>query len=162
MFVVSAGSMMRGHLFSAGPIKLDGWLEGDLVCSRLEVGPDGYLLGKLITRELVLSGQIVGSIVAESVELKSSAFVEGDIRHVRFSMQEGATLSGKALRIERLRMPDEFLALEARAAAERADLDRTARASLRAAHDKAVVEYPRYQRMRAKFPPRKPGIEMAP
>ena len=162
MFAVAAGNVMRGHLVSAGPIQLDGWLEGDIVCSRLDIGPDGYVLGRVITRELHVAGQIVGSVIADVVNLRAGAFIEGDVRHGCLSVEEGATLSGKALRIPVLRMPDEFLALEARAAAERSDLDRAERALLRAAADRAVVDHPRYQRARAKFPVRRPGLETAP
>ena len=151
MFTVGSGNVMRGNLVAAGTIKLDGWLEGDIVCSRLEIGPDGYLLGAVTARDLHVEGQIVGSIVANAVHLVGGAFVEGDVRHTKLSVQPGATLSGRSFRIAGVRMPDEFLALEARAITENAHLDRAERESLRAAADQAVVEYPRYQMARSKL-----------
>lgn len=143
MFVVDAGTIMRGNITAAGTIKLDGWLEGDIVCSRLEIGQDGYLLGRVTAKELLVHGQIVGTVSADGVRLLPGAFVEGDVLHGTLSVEPGATLSGKARRIE-LQMPEDFLALEARAAAEHADMDRANRETLRAVANRAVVEYPRY------------------
>lgn len=162
MFVVGPGSVMQGHLVSAGSIKLDGWFEGDIVCTRVDIGPDGYLLGKVIARELRVAGQIVGNVTAGDVQLLSGAFVEGDVRHVRLSIEAGATLSGKSLRILGVHMPEHYLALEARAEAERADLDRVERQSLRNAADKAVVDYRRYQEARTKFAVNRRGAGSAP
>ena len=151
MFHLGAGSVMQGHLVSAGSIKLDGWFEGDIVCTELEIGPDGYLLGRVIARKLEVSGQIVGNVTAGDAHLLDGAFIEGDLRHVRLALDAGATLSGKSLRILGVHMPDHYLVLEARAEAERADLDRVERQSLRAAAAKAVVDYRRYQEARTKF-----------
>ena len=145
MFVVDTGTVMRGNIMAAGTIKLDGWLEGDIVCSRLEIGHDGYLLGRVTAKEIYVHGQIVGTIAANGVHLMPGAFVEGDIMHATLAVEPGATLSGKARRITGVRMPEDFLALEARAASEHAHLHRAERESLKATADRAVIEYPRYQ-----------------
>ncbi|MGQ0671881.1 MAG: bactofilin family protein [Hyphomicrobium sp.] len=151
MFVVDIGTIMRGNIVAAGTIKLDGWLEGDVVCSRLEIGVDGYLLGRVTAKEIFVHGQIVGTAAADGVHLLPGAFVEGDVFHRQLSVEPGATLSGKAKRIHRVLMPEEFLALEARAVSEHAHLDRAERQSLRSAANRAVVEYPRYQQAKARF-----------
>jgi hypothetical protein len=155
MFTVGPGNVMRGRIVAAGAIKLDGWLEGEIVCSRLDIGPDGYLLGSVIAREIFVEGQIVGSVTAGAVHLLAGAFVEGDVRHAKISVMPGGTLSGRSFRIAGLRMPDEFLSLEARSVAEHADLDRVERESLKATADRAVVEYPRYQRARERLAARR-------
>jgi len=151
MFVVDTGTVMRGNIVAAGTIKLDGWLEGDIVCTKLEIGPDGYLLGRATAREVHVKGQIVGGVAANGVHLSPGAFIEGEVFHGRLSVEPGATLSGKARRIEGVRMPDDYLALEARAVSEHAHLDRAERDSLKAASDRAVVDYPRYQMARERF-----------
>ncbi len=148
MFVVDTGTVMRGNITAAGTIKLDGWLEGDIVCSRLEIGQDGYLLGRATAKEVYVHGQIVGTVAANGVHLMPGAFVEGDVMHGTLAVEPGATLSGKARRIQAVLMPDDFLALEARAVAENAHLHRAERESLKASADRAVIEYPRYQRAR--------------
>jgi cytoskeletal protein CcmA (bactofilin family) len=162
MFHLGSGSVMQGNLVSAGSIKLDGWFEGDIVCTRLEIGADGYLLGRVMARELRVAGQIVGNVTAGEVHLLDGAFIEGDVRHVRLAIEAGATLSGKSLRILGVHMPEHYLALEVRAEAERADLDHAERQSLRAAASKAVVDYRRYQEAKAKFVRGQPRLGPAP
>ena len=71
--------------------------------------------------------------------------------HGTLAVEPGATLSGKARRIVSVRMPDDYLALEARAAAEHAHLHRAERDALKATADRAVVEYPRYQRAKERL-----------
>jgi cytoskeletal protein CcmA (bactofilin family) len=151
MFVVDTGTIMRGHLVAAGTIKLDGWLEGDIACTRLEIGPDGYLLGRATVRDIVVRGQVVGSVAANGVHLLPGSFIEGEVLHGKLNLEPGATLSGKARRITDVRMPAEYLALEQRAVAEHANLDRAERESLKAAAEEAVVEHPRYQAARERF-----------
>lgn len=151
MFVVDTGTVMRGNIVAAGTIKLDGWLEGEIVCTKLEIGTDGYLLGRATAKEIYVNGQVVGAVSAEGVHLLDGAFVEGEVHHKTLMVEPGATLAGKSRRIAGVVMPEEFLALEARALSERAHLDRAERQSLKAAADQAVVEHPRYQMARERF-----------
>jgi hypothetical protein len=148
MFSVEPGTVMRGNLVAAGTIRLDGWLEGDVTCSRLVIGPDGYLLGRALVKELWVEGQIVGAVTANTVQLEDGAFVEGDVMHTRLVVKPGAILSGRSQRIAGVRMPEDYVVLETRALHENAHLDRAERESLRAVADQAVVEYPGYQRAR--------------
>lgn len=116
MLTVQSNALARGRLIAAGRVVLDSWFEGDVVCSRLEIGPDGYVRGTVIAHEVVSSGQVVGIVHASSVHLLPGAFVEGDIRHSLLKLDRGATLSGRALRHPALQFPPELLDLEARAA----------------------------------------------
>jgi cytoskeletal protein CcmA (bactofilin family) len=124
MIVVDRGTLMRGDLVAAGKVMLDGWLEGQIICSRLEIGIDGYILGNVAAKELFVAGQIVGTVVAEAVHLMKGAFVEGDVHHLTLSVDPAATLIGSAVRGRGLQMPPVLLALEAKALANRANMDR--------------------------------------
>lgn len=115
MLNIDTATIMRGNLVAAGRITLNSWFEGDILCSRLDVGPDGYIKGNVITRELSIDGQIVGDIHAGIVHLNAGAFVEGDVHHHIMSLHPSATLVGQALRSTRLPFPAELLALEAKA-----------------------------------------------
>jgi cytoskeletal protein CcmA (bactofilin family) len=96
-------------------VQLDTWFEGDILCSRLDIGRDGYVLGNITTRELYVEGQIVGTVHAGIVHLMDGAFVEGDVHHHVLSLHANASLMGTALRSTRMPFPQELLALEARA-----------------------------------------------
>ena len=123
MIVVEPGTLMRGDLVAAGAVRLDGWLEGQIICSRLEIGRDGYILGNVATKELLVAGQIVGTVVAEAVHLMAGAFVEGDVNHLTLSVDPAATLIGSAIRGRGVQLPPVLLALEAKALANRANAD---------------------------------------
>lgn len=140
MLVVDTVSVVRGKLAAAGTIRIDCWLEGDIVCSRLEIGRDGYVLGKVMARELYVEGQIVGSVNAGVVHLMDGAFVEGDIQHSVISIHPTATLLGKAVRSLGAVAP-ELAALEDKAASGRAGLEGECRANARL----AGVDWSRYQ-----------------
>ena len=139
MIVVEAGTLMRGDLVAAGKVKLDGWLEGRIICSRLEIGINGFVLGNVATKELFVAGQIVGAVVAEAVHLLKGAFVEGDVHHLTLSVDPAATLIGSAIRGRSLQMPPELLALEARALANRTNMDRAAREASQVFGERAAL-----------------------
>jgi cytoskeletal protein CcmA (bactofilin family) len=115
MLKIATSSVMRGHLIAAGRVELDTWFEGDILCSRLDIGRDGYVLGNITTRELYVQGQIVGTVHAGVVHLMDGAFVEGDLHHHVLSLHANASLMGTALRTTKMPFPQELLALEARA-----------------------------------------------
>lgn len=115
MLTIDTTTLMRGNLVAAGKVRLDTWYEGDIQCSRLDIGPDGYVNGTIVARELTVEGQIVGSVHAGIVHLMAGAFVEGDIHHHLLSLHPSATLVGNALRTTQLPFPAELLALEAKA-----------------------------------------------
>ena len=113
MLSAHSDTPMRGRLVVAGRITLDTWFEGDIACSELEIGPDGYILGTVCARRIVVEGQIVGTVHAGNVVLKSGAFIEGDIHHTAVKMDSGATVSGRVMRFPAIQFTAELLALEA-------------------------------------------------
>jgi cytoskeletal protein CcmA (bactofilin family) len=115
MINVHTSAVTRGSLMAAGRIQLNSWFEGDIVCSRLDIGTDGYVLGNITTRELFVEGQIVGTVHAGAVHLMKGAFVEGDVYHHVLSLHATATLVGQALRKTKMPFPQELLSLESRA-----------------------------------------------
>ncbi len=129
MLVVDTQTVMRGNLVVAGRIKLDGWLEGDIVCSHLEIGSDGYLLGSATARELIVGGQIVGCINAGVVQLLDGSLVEGDVIHDALTKHPGATLIGQAIRSLGFQMPPELLMLEAKAIIDYEDMEKAMHAA---------------------------------
>jgi cytoskeletal protein CcmA (bactofilin family) len=140
MLVIDARSVVQGKLKAAGTMRIDCWLEGDIVCSRLEIGRDGYILGNVTARELYVEGQVVGRINASVVHLMEGAFVEGDILHSVISIHPSASLLGKALRTQGY-APEEIVAIEEKSSADRKRLEGESRANARI----AGVDWARYQ-----------------
>jgi cytoskeletal protein CcmA (bactofilin family) len=144
MMIVETESIVSGKLKTAGKMRVECWLEGDIVCSRLEIGADGYVLGNVTARELFIEGQIVGRVEASVVHLMEGAFVEGDIKHAVISIHPSATLLGKALHTRGF-APSEVHALESRAANDRNQLEGDCRANARLSD----TDWSRYQSAQA-------------
>jgi cytoskeletal protein CcmA (bactofilin family) len=115
MLVIDADMIVNGQLTVVGTVRLDGRFDGDIVCSRLEIGSDGYLFGTAVAHEVVVAGQIVGRVQARKIHLIKSAIVEGELQHEQLQMDETATLVGESRRYSRLEMPAVYRDLEVRA-----------------------------------------------
>ena len=122
MIHIERGMILSGHLTVVGAMVLDGRFEGSISCPRLEIGPDGYMIGDVVVDELVVEGQIVGNVQARKVDLRSTALVEGDVRHEILSLDPAAILVGDSIRLNHSEMPEDFRSLEARRVAEDEEL----------------------------------------
>ncbi len=126
MLTINSEVSVKGRLVVAGPVVLDLWFEGDIVCSKLEVRPNGYLQGSVAAHEVVIFGQIVGPVHASTVTLKGGSFMEGDIHYTKLLMDHGAIFTGRSSRFPVIQMPAELLQLEAKQNEDRGALERAA------------------------------------
>lgn len=116
MLVIESHTRMRGQLLAAGRIRLDGWFQGDLICSELIIGPDGYLFGNVTARTLRVTGQIVGRATVGGAHLNSGAFFEGELYHTSLRKAVDATLVGEAISTRGvLKLPADLIKLEQKA-----------------------------------------------
>ena len=123
MLTVDTETELRGRLVAAGRIVVNLWFDGDIVCSHLVIGPNGYLTGSAAAREIIVEGQVTGPIHASSVVLKGGCIVEGDIHHTTITIEPGATMTGRASRFPAIQLPAELLQLEANSEADRTALE---------------------------------------
>lgn len=152
MLIIGSDMVTQGQLTIVGTVHLQGRFEGTLICSRLEIGVDGFLLGHAVTHDLIVGGQIVGSAHARHVHLLDTAIVEGELRHEMLRMDEAATLVGESRRHQRLDMPTAFLALEARALHTEADFRSLEIESRLRRADEAPTARAQFESLRARFP----------
>lgn len=111
--VIESHARMKGQLLAAGSIQLNGWFEGELICSDLIIGPDGYLLGQATARTLVVTGQIVGKAYVGDARLEAGALFEGQLFHTRLSKSADATFVGKTISTRgQFRLPADLIKLE--------------------------------------------------
>jgi cytoskeletal protein CcmA (bactofilin family) len=89
---------IKGSIKFANDLTFDGNLEGDISSAEgtLTVGPNAKVRGDLKTKVVVLKGNVSGNItVQERCELHANAQLVGDLKAVRLSLEDGATLLGK-------------------------------------------------------------------
>lgn len=95
--VIAAGTHIEGDFSSTENVRLDGILRGTLKCDhRLVIGEKGRVEGEVSAAEAVIMGQITGNLtVAGSLQLKSTAKIDGDITAKYLVVEEGAAYNGQ-------------------------------------------------------------------
>ncbi len=90
---IGSGTQVVGSVDSAGVIKVAGTVLGNVSAARqVLVARGGKVDGDVHAHEAVVDGEITGSIVAERVEVQSSAVIHGDITTPNLMIHEGAVL----------------------------------------------------------------------
>lgn len=96
--IISADVQITGTIKSSGPIRIDGKLEGDLVCAAdAVIGRSANIKGSLQVTSVVIEGAVQGNITAkDKIDMKSTAKVHGDIAAKRLAVEDGVTFIGKS------------------------------------------------------------------
>ena len=90
---IGSGMHVVGSVDSAGVIKVAGTVLGNVNAARqVLVARGGKVDGDVHAHEAVVDGEISGSIVADRVEVQSSAVIHGDIMTPMLMIHEGAVL----------------------------------------------------------------------
>ena len=89
---------VEGKVIGGEDLTIDGDVEGSIELGghSLTIGQEANINANLLAKTVVISGKVKGNIKGvEKVDLSSTASVTGDITAPRFSMADGATVTGK-------------------------------------------------------------------
>ena len=89
---------IKGSIKFAKELNFDGNLEGNISSPEgiLTVGQNAKVRGDVATKTVILKGNVNGNItVLERCELHTNAQLIGDLKAVRLSLEDGATLLGR-------------------------------------------------------------------
>ena len=92
---------IEGNLSGDGELHIDGFVRGDLAIARLTVGESGRIEGSVVAETFDCRGRITGSITAKEVHLYATAHVDGDVTHDQLSIEAGAFIQGRCLKMQR-------------------------------------------------------------
>ncbi len=94
--ILSSGTTVKGDIKSNGDIRIDGTLIGSVNSKgKVVIGATGNIEGEIICQNADFSGVIKAKIVvAELLQLKSTAKITGDIITNKLSIEPGAKFSG--------------------------------------------------------------------
>ena len=98
--IIGEDLTVTGNVLSKGEVQVDGQIQGDVHCSSLIVGEKAQITGGIVAEDVVVRGQVMGSIRGVRVTLQSSSHVEGDIYHQSLAIEQGAFFEGKSRRSE--------------------------------------------------------------
>ena len=93
---ISQGAAIRGDLSSSTDIRVDGQVDGTLFSEgKVVVGETARLSGKLFSTNIDFWGKMDGDIfVKDTLSLKSSAVVNGNIHVRKIQVEMGAQING--------------------------------------------------------------------
>ncbi len=94
---VGQGTVLSGSIETSENFRLDGKIIGELVCkAKVVSGVDSCVEGNIIAERAEISGEIKGDIkVSDTLILRPSARIHGDIITDKLIMDEGASFNGK-------------------------------------------------------------------
>ncbi|HOF16050.1 MAG TPA: polymer-forming cytoskeletal protein [Bacteroidales bacterium] len=94
--LVGIGTEIKGDIVSKGDFRIDGILYGNFYSNlKLVVGPSGKIEGNIVCKDCDISGIVKGNIEAqETLSLKASSNVVGDLKVKRLSIEPDAEFTG--------------------------------------------------------------------
>ena len=94
--IISAGTTIKGELYTSGNIRIDGNFEGNLSTKgRLIIGQTGSITGSIICQNGEFEGLAQASVEVEQLlVLKSTAKLIGDVKTDKISIEIGAMFNG--------------------------------------------------------------------
>ena len=96
--IISYGVKVEGKVSSNGSIRLDGTIQGDIICQgSVTIGESGEVFGKVNGQSITIGGKVEGMINAkEKLMLESKADLKGDIFTKILVVEAGARFDGKS------------------------------------------------------------------
>lgn len=93
---LTAGSKIVGNITADRDFRIDGTIEGNLVCEgKVVIGESGHIKGDLKCRVAEVMGMIEGNIAAsESLALRASATLRGDATTRVLIVEPNAVFNG--------------------------------------------------------------------
>jgi len=94
--LIGPDTLVRGDVRSNGPVEIRGTLEGDCqTAARCIVHEGGRVLGNIDAAALIVAGRVeAGVLVADKIELRATASVQGVIRARVLAIEDGALYEG--------------------------------------------------------------------
>jgi len=95
--VLSHGILCKGEISGIGDVRIEGSVEGQInIAGTLIIGKSGRVSCENIqAKTVIVAGAVRGNITANTVEIRATGRVWGDIKTEVFTTEEGAFLRGQ-------------------------------------------------------------------
>jgi cytoskeletal protein CcmA (bactofilin family) len=95
--VIGESSKITGYVESAGTILIEGTIIGNLHGNKVILGEKSYVKGDISADNISIAGKIEGQVKGrESIEVKATGHISGDMATKHLSMMKGAIFNGMA------------------------------------------------------------------
>lgn len=90
------GTKITGKIEAEGDFRIDGEIDGEIICNgKVLVGQHALLKGTITCANAEISGSVNGTLViSEILSLQATALIEGDIKTKTLVIQPGAVFNG--------------------------------------------------------------------
>lgn len=99
--VVAPDLSVRGDLIAKGEVRVHGRVEGNIACDTLLIAKGAEVIGDVVAKSARLCGTSTGKVAAETVFITKTAKVVGDIHHASVSIEHGAQVEGRLVRLSK-------------------------------------------------------------
>jgi cytoskeletal protein CcmA (bactofilin family) len=96
--VINRGVTIIGALSLDGPVLIEGSIDGEVRCSKLQITERGEVEGLIVADSVVVLGEFSGAIYARELILGAGCNVEGQIYHHKLVLEEGCYFEGQSRR----------------------------------------------------------------
>jgi cytoskeletal protein CcmA (bactofilin family) len=98
--VIGADLSITGNLETTGEVRIEGEIQGDIRAGRIVVGEQAVVTGALVAEDIVIGGNVHGSIRGNSVTFQAASHIEADVYHRSLAIEQGAYFEGKSRRAD--------------------------------------------------------------
>ena len=92
---ITEGAVIEGNLKAPAVARLDGHVNGDVnIAEGLILGEKGIIKGSVITKNIIVHGVINGNVDVQSLEIKSTGKITGEIKTGALLVETGAVYNG--------------------------------------------------------------------
>lgn len=95
--VLAQGIEITGSIKFSNDMIIDGKIDGEITSDKgkVTIGENAHITGDVKAGEVKLYGKVEGTITSERCELKQKSLLKGDVKSKTFSMEEGASMTGR-------------------------------------------------------------------
>lgn len=96
--LISKGCVVHGRIESDVFVRIDGHIKGDLnITEGLIIGEYGIIEGNIKAQEIMVFGTVNGSLTADSIDIKSSGNILGELHTNHLQVEPGAVYIGNVI-----------------------------------------------------------------
>ena len=92
---IAKGTVITGDIISDGDFRVEGTIQGNIITpGKVVLGKTGIINGTLQGANADIEGKFTGKLIlSDTLSLKSSAHVEGEVEVGKFAVEPGATFN---------------------------------------------------------------------
>lgn len=99
--IIAEGTECTGEFNVAGELHISGHLQGSILSeSTVTIGLTGYILGEIQAEKIVVSGNIEGKVVCNTLEIMQNGSVKGEIGVGKLVIEPGGVFVGNSRKID--------------------------------------------------------------